>query len=46
MKLLEEILNQNNLNEAYKKVEESKGVAGVDGITVEKFEYLKEIKTE
>lgn len=45
MELLEEILNQNNLNKAYKKVIANKGVAGVDGITVEEeFEYLKENK--
>jgi len=31
MELLEEILNQNNLNKAYKKVVTNKGVAGVDG---------------
>ena len=43
MKLLEEILNPNNLNKAYKKVVANKGVAGVDGITVEEeFDYLKE----
>ena len=34
MKLLEEILNTNNLNKAYKKVASNKGVAGVNGITV------------
>lgn len=45
MELLEEILNQNNLNKAYKKVVANKGVAGVDGITVEEEnEYLKENK--
>ena len=45
MELLEEILNQNNLNKAYKKVVVNKGVAGVDGITVEEeYEYLKENK--
>jgi len=45
MELLEEILNSNNLNKAYKKVIANKGVAGVDGITVEKeFDYLKENK--
>ena len=45
MELLEEILNQNNLNNAYKKVVANKGVAGVDGITVEEeFDYLKENK--
>ena len=35
MELLEEILNQDNLNKAYKKVKANKGVAGVDGISVE-----------
>ena len=45
MELLEEILNPNNLNKAYKKVVSNKGVAGVDGITVEEeFDYLKENK--
>ena len=45
MELLEEILNPNNLNKAYKKVVSNKGVAGVDGITVEKeLDYLKENK--
>lgn len=45
MELLEEILNQNNLNKAYKKVVANKGVAGVDGITVEEeLDYLKENK--
>ena len=43
MELLEEILNSNNLNKAYKKVVANKGVAGVDGITIEEeFDYLKE----
>ena len=43
MELLEEILNPNNMNKAYKKVVANKGVAGVDGITVEgEFDYLKE----
>ena len=45
MELLEEILNQNNLNKAYKKVVSNKGVAGGDGITVEEeFEYFRENK--
>ena len=45
MELLEEILSPNNLNKAYKKVVSNKGVAGVDGITVEEeFDYLKENK--
>ena len=43
MELLEEILDSNNMNKAYKKVVANKGVAGVDGITVEEeFDYLKE----
>ena len=43
MELLEEILNPNNMNKAYKKVVANKGVAGVDGITVEEeLKYLKE----
>ena len=43
MELLEEILNRENLNKAYKKVYQNKGVAGVDGITVEEIaEYIKE----
>ena len=45
MELLEEILNLNNLNKAYKKVVMNKGVAGIDGITVEEeLDYLKENK--
>lgn len=45
MELLEEILNQNNLNKAYKKVIANKGAAGVDGITVEEeLDYLRENK--
>lgn len=45
MELLEEILSPNNLNKAYKKVVSNKGVARVDGITVqEEFDYLKENK--
>ena len=43
MELLEEILNSNNMNNAYKKVIANKGIAGVDGITVaEELDYLKE----
>ena len=33
--LLEEILNRNNLNRAYKRVRANKGAPGVDGMTVE-----------
>ena len=43
MELLEEILNQKNLNKAYKKVIANKGVAGVD-IIIPSFDYLKENK--
>ena len=35
MELLEEILAKDNMNKAYKKVCQNKGVAGVDGITVD-----------
>lgn len=45
MELLEEILNQENLNKAYKKVYQNKGASGVDGITVEEIaDYIKENK--
>ena len=45
MELLEEILKPENLNKAYKKVYQNKGVAGVDEITVEEeYEYLKNNK--
>ena len=47
MELLDKILNQENLNKAYKKVVSNKGVAGVDGITVDEVaEYIKEHKEE
>lgn len=47
MELLDKILNQENLNKAYKKVVSNKGVAGVDGVTVnEVAEYIKEHKEE
>ena len=43
MELLEQILAKENLNKAYKKVYQNKGVAGADGITVEEIaEYIKE----
>ena len=42
MELLEQILAKENLNQAYKKVVANKGVAGVDGITVNEVdEYIK-----
>ena len=45
MELLEQILAKENLNRAYKKVVANKGVAGVDGITVNEVdEYIKENK--
>lgn len=47
VKLLEEILNRNNLNEAYKRVKSKKGAAGVDAMTVdEMLGWLKENKEE
>ena len=42
MELLEEILNRDNLNEAYKRVYANKGASGVDGVTVE--ELLLQLK--
>ena len=45
MELLEEILNSENLNKAYKKVYQNKGAAGVDGVTVEEIaDYIKDNK--
>ena len=45
MELLEEILNPENMNKAYKKVCQNKGAAGVDNITVnQELEYLKKNK--
>jgi group II intron reverse transcriptase/maturase len=42
MKLIEEILERENLNEAYLKVFRNKGAAGIDGITVEQLkDHLK-----
>ena len=35
MKLLDQILSNQNMNEAYKRVYRNKGANGVDGITVE-----------
>lgn len=47
MELLDKILNQENLNKAYKKVVSNKGVAGVDGVTVDEVaEHIKEHKEE
>lgn len=47
MKLIEEILSENNLKEAIKRVKANKGVAGVDRMTVDKIdEYFEENKTQ
>ena len=41
--LLEEILDRDNLNRAYKRVRANKGAPGVDGMTVdEAFDYFRE----
>lgn len=40
-KMLEEILDVQNMNEAYKKVRANKGASGVDGVTVDELdEYI------
>lgn len=45
--LLGKVLNRDNLNEAYKRVKQNRGAAGVDGMTVEGLlSYLKEHKGE
>ena len=42
-KLLEAILDRDNLNRAYKRVKANKGAPGVDGMTVEEaFPWLKD----
>ncbi|MFJ5768635.1 group II intron reverse transcriptase/maturase [Psychrobacillus sp. NPDC093180] len=47
MQLLEKILSNRNMNEAYLRVYRNKGASGVDGITVDELkEYLKENKDE
>ncbi|PWU70459.1 group II intron reverse transcriptase/maturase [Gracilibacillus dipsosauri] len=47
MELLEEILSNQNMNQAYKRVYRNKGASGVDGVSVEELkEYLKEQKDE
>ena len=35
MKLLDKILDRDNLNQAFKQVKRNKGAAGVDGMTVD-----------
>jgi len=45
--LLEQILNRDNLNRAYKQVKRNKGAGGIDGMQVnELLPYLKENKQE
>ncbi|WP_078431839.1 group II intron reverse transcriptase/maturase [Metabacillus halosaccharovorans] len=47
MELLEQILSNQNMNEAYLRVYKNKGASGVDGITVDELkQYLKENKDE
>lgn len=47
MELLDVILAKENLNKAYLQVFRNKGVAGIDGVTVEELrDYLKEHKEE
>ena len=42
MKLIEEVLSKDNLNEAYKQVIRNKGASGIDEMTCEEVkEYLK-----
>jgi len=47
MELLEQILSNQNMNRAYKRVYRNKGTSGVDGISVEELKaYLREHKEE
>ncbi|WP_226530914.1 group II intron reverse transcriptase/maturase [Metabacillus niabensis] len=47
MELLEQILSNQNMNEAYLRVYKNKGASGVDGITVDELkQYLRENKDE
>lgn len=47
MKLIEEVLSENNLREAIKKVKSNKEVAGADKMTVDKIEeYFDEHEAE
>ena len=47
VELLEEILSNQNMNQAYKRVYRNKGASGVDGVTVEELkEHLKKHKDE
>ncbi|OWZ83375.1 hypothetical protein CDO51_08720 [Natranaerobius trueperi] len=43
--LLDKLMHTGNLNEAYKRVKQNRGAAGVDGMTVDELmPYLKENK--
>ncbi|MDQ6600866.1 group II intron reverse transcriptase/maturase [Bacillus salipaludis] len=47
MELLEQIISNQNMNEAYLRVYKNKGASGVDGVTVEELkQYLRENKDE
>jgi group II intron reverse transcriptase/maturase len=47
VELLEQILSNPNMNEAYLRVYRNKGASGVDGVTVDELkQYLKENKAE
>src|SRR5690625_5701686 len=47
VELLEEILSNQNMNEAYKRVYRNKGASGVDGVSVEGLKaHLREHKDE
>lgn len=46
MELLEKVLNDNNLFEAYKKVYKNKGTSGVDGITIDELGYYMYLHKE
>lgn|SRR5690625_853589 len=47
MELLEEILSNDNMNDAYKQVYRNKGASGVDGVTIEDLAYhLRKHKDE
>ena len=51
MELLEKILDDNNLYNAYKQVYKNKGTSGVDGVTIEElgvymYKHKEEIKQQ
>ena len=47
MTILEEVLSNQNMNDAYLRVYRNKGTGGVDGVTIEELkQYLKENKDE